>query len=133
MWGVYIIRTVDDTYYTGSTNNLPKRLKDHMEGRGAKYLRAFKPDQVVYWEPLKDKSEALRREVAIKKLTKAQKLTLIYGTAREITVRVVSHGGTYVLVEYDGDCRVNMAPVKAQGRSGRMGSFISGNSTGSII
>lgn len=77
MFYVYILKCKDDTLYTGYTNNLEKRLKVHSEGKGAKYTRCRLPVSLVYYEELSDKSSAMKRECAIKKLTRVAKLELI--------------------------------------------------------
>ena len=76
-WFVYIMRCGDDTLYTGSTTDLARRLKTHNSGKGAKYTRSRLPVELAYWEEAADKSAAFRRECAIKKLTRAEKLLLI--------------------------------------------------------
>ncbi len=76
---VYILRCGDGTLYTGCTNDLNRRLAAHSAGRGAKYTRARLPVALVYQEPAADRSQALRREAAIKALPRAQKLALIRG------------------------------------------------------
>ncbi len=76
-WYVYILRCSDDTLYTGSTNNLEKRLAAHNSGQGAKYTRVRRPCVMVYHEGAEDRSAALRRENAIKKLRRADKILLI--------------------------------------------------------
>lgn len=73
----YILRCGDGTYYTGWTNDLKKRLEDHNLGRGAKYTRAHLPVILVYYECFETKEEAMRREAAIKKLSRPQKERLI--------------------------------------------------------
>lgn len=73
---VYLLRCADGTYYTGSTNNLARRLRAHNAGRGAKYTRSRRPVQVVYQEQCPDRSAALRREYALKQLTHQQKAQL---------------------------------------------------------
>lgn len=75
---VYILRCGDGTLYTGCTNDLPKRLTAHQSGKGAKYTRARLPVELVYFEPAADRSAALRRELAVKALTRQQKLALIH-------------------------------------------------------
>ncbi|MCD7751809.1 MAG: GIY-YIG nuclease family protein [Lachnospiraceae bacterium] len=75
----YILRCSDGTLYTGWTNNLKKRLKSHNEKTGAKYTRGRTPVRLVYYEEYDTKEEAMRREFAIKRLTRAQKMTLIEG------------------------------------------------------
>ncbi|MCH4031238.1 MAG: GIY-YIG nuclease family protein [Lachnospiraceae bacterium] len=74
---VYLLRCHDGTLYCGSTNNLEHRVKAHNSGKGAKYTKARRPVCLVYSEELSSKSEALRREAAVKKLTRQQKLALI--------------------------------------------------------
>ena len=74
---VYILRCNDDSLYTGWTNNLEKRIKAHSNGKGAKYTKARLPVELVYFEEFEDKIEAMRREYAIKKLTRKEKLLLI--------------------------------------------------------
>jgi putative endonuclease len=74
---VYILECEDGSLYTGTTNDIEKRFAAHMSGKGANYTRSHKPKRVVYSEELSDKSEALKREIVIKKLTRAEKLELI--------------------------------------------------------
>jgi len=69
---VYIL-----TLYTRWTNDLENRLKAHKEGRGAKYTRGRGPLQLVYTEEFENKSEAVKREYYIKKMSRKQKETLI--------------------------------------------------------
>ena len=76
-WYVYILRCRDDTLYTGMTDDVDRRLETHNAGKGAKYTRGRGPVTVVYREQCDDKSTALKREHAIKTLTRAQKLALI--------------------------------------------------------
>lgn len=78
-WTVYILRCGDGTLYTGCTNNLPRRLEAHQSGKGAKYTRSRPPVELVYREGAPDKSAALRREIAIKRLDRRKKLVLIAG------------------------------------------------------
>ena len=74
---VYILRCGDGTLYTGCTNDLPRRLQAHQGGRGAKYTRGRLPVELVYQEAVPDRSAALRREAAIKRLDRRRKLALI--------------------------------------------------------
>ena len=57
----YILECKDGTYYTGWTNNLEKRLKDHNEGRGTKYTKARLPVSLIYYEEFQTKEEAMRK------------------------------------------------------------------------
>ena len=74
---VYMLRCADGSLYTGWTNDMVKRLKAHQSGQGAKYTRSRGPVELVYCEELTDKSEALKREYAIKQLKRKEKLELI--------------------------------------------------------
>lgn len=74
---VYILRCKDDSLYTGWCIDLEKRLALHNSGKGAKYTRSKKPCKLVYYEEINNKSEALKREISIKKLTKAKKEDLV--------------------------------------------------------
>ncbi len=74
----YILRCKDGTLYTGWTNHLEKRLKDHNEGKGAKYTKSRTPVTLVYHEIFETKEEAMRREYAIKQMTRSEKEKLIH-------------------------------------------------------
>ncbi|MEG2380888.1 MAG: GIY-YIG nuclease family protein [Oscillospiraceae bacterium] len=73
----YILKCGDGSLYCGYTNDLEKRLHTHNSGNGAKYTKGRLPVILVYSEEFKTKSEALKREIEIKKLTRAEKLKLI--------------------------------------------------------
>ena len=73
----YILRCGDGSLYTGWTNHLTKRVADHNAGRGAKYTKAHLPVELVYYEIFETKEEAMKRECAIKKLSRPQKERLI--------------------------------------------------------
>ena len=75
-WVVYILECGDGTLYTGITDNFSRRFHAHSEGKGAKYTRGRGPLQLRYMENCADMSEALRREIAIKKLSRKDKLEL---------------------------------------------------------
>jgi putative endonuclease len=74
---VYILLCADGSFYTGYTKNVDERTKLHSNGRGAKYTKMYKPQKVVYVEQFTSRSEAMRREKAIKKLSHEQKENLI--------------------------------------------------------
>ena len=76
---LYILRCGDGTLYTGSTDNVERRLALHRDGKGAKYTRGRGPLTLVYREACADRSSALRREAAVKRLTRVEKLALIRG------------------------------------------------------
>ena len=71
-WELYILLCGDGTYYTGIARDAEKRLEMHKSGKGAKYTRGRGPLQMVYRETGLDHTQALQRELEIKKLTRAQ-------------------------------------------------------------
>lgn len=77
---VYMLRTSGNTLYVGQTNDLRKRLAEHAnkKSRAAKYLVAFTSFELVYTEQFTTRSEALRREYELKKLTRKEKEALLY-------------------------------------------------------
>ena len=75
----YIVECADGTLYTGWTTNVQKRVKAHNEEKsGAKFTKAKRPVKLVYYEGYETKEEAMRREYAIKQMTRKQKLELIH-------------------------------------------------------
>jgi putative endonuclease len=78
-WCVYILECGDGTLYTGATNHLARRVERHSAGRGAAYTRSRLPVRLVFWERAAGLSQALRREAAIKRLSRRQKLLLLSG------------------------------------------------------
>jgi len=78
-WLIYILKCRDGSLYCGITNNLEKRLKQHkgeLKG-GAKYTRSHNPCKLVYKEKSASRSEALQREIVIKKMSRDEKQTLM--------------------------------------------------------
>jgi predicted GIY-YIG superfamily endonuclease len=76
-WTVYILRCADGTLYTGIAIRVEARLTAHRAGKGARYTRSRRPLRLVYRERVRDRSAALRRELVIKAMTRAEKLGLI--------------------------------------------------------
>ena len=76
-WYLYILRCRDGSLYTGITYDVQRRLAAHRAGKGAKYTRGRGPLELVYSEICGSHSDALKRELAIKALTKPEKLKLI--------------------------------------------------------
>lgn len=74
----YVLQCKDGTLYTGWTNNLEKRLKDHNEGKGAKYTKSRRPVILAYHEVFETKEEAMRREYAIKHMSRREKEKMIH-------------------------------------------------------
>ena len=77
MWYLYILRCGDGTLYTGITTDVERRLEAHRQGRGAKYTRGRGPLELAYQEECGTHSEALKREYAIKQLSREEKENLI--------------------------------------------------------
>lgn len=76
-WWVYLLRCRDGSLYAGVTNDLPRRLAMHAGGRASRYTRSRLPVVLVHRERAADRGAALRREAALKRLTRAQKLALV--------------------------------------------------------
>jgi len=84
MWFVYILLCADNTYYTGITNDVEKRLSSHNSGKGAKYTRGRVPVVLMFMKSLPDKGSALKYEFLIKSLRRDDKTKLIEGSDNEI-------------------------------------------------
>jgi putative endonuclease len=72
-WWVYLLECRDGSLYCGATTDVGRRLEVHNSGKGARYTRARRPVKLVFCEPAPDRSAALRREAAIKRLPRATK------------------------------------------------------------
>lgn len=83
-WQVYILGCADGTLYSGVTNDLARRLRQHLDGRASRYTRSRLPVHVVHSEPASNRGAALRREAAIKALARSEKLAII---AHGVTAR----------------------------------------------
>ena len=81
---VYILRTSSNTLYTGQTNNLEKRLREHRNksSKSAKYIRYFSSFTLVYSEKYSTRKEAMQREAQLKRWSKAKKEALISGNLK---------------------------------------------------
>lgn len=77
MFYVYILRTSSNTLYIGQTNNLEKRIERHKNKKGAKYIKYFDSFELVYFESLSTRSDAMKREWELKQLPKTKKEALI--------------------------------------------------------
>ena len=71
------VKCSDGTFYTGWTNDLTRRMEAHNQGRGAKYTKARRPVTLIYYEAFETKEEAMKREYAIKRLSRKEKEELI--------------------------------------------------------
>jgi predicted GIY-YIG superfamily endonuclease len=76
-WFVYVLRCADDSLYTGITKDVEERCTQHNAGTASRYTRGRLPTSLVWQETQADRSHALRREIAIKTLTRQQKELLI--------------------------------------------------------
>lgn len=77
MWYVYIIKCSDDSYYTGITTDVERRLNEHNSGTGAKYTKGRAPVELEEFKEFDNRSDASREEARIKKLTRSKKEHLI--------------------------------------------------------
>jgi putative endonuclease len=77
MYFVYILECLDDSLYTGITTDVDRRFLEHKSGEGAKYTRVRGAKKIVYIEECENRSEASKREAAIKKLKREEKIELI--------------------------------------------------------
>ena len=84
MWYVYILKCSDDTLYTGITTDLKRRVDQHNSCRGAKYTCIRKPVKLMTFFEVKNRSEATKEELRIKKLTKKQKMELILANKKTL-------------------------------------------------
>ncbi len=75
----YILKCADGTFYTGWTTDPPRRERQHNAGRGARYTRTRRPVKLVYVEELSDRTGAMKKERAIKAMTRAAKMKLVGG------------------------------------------------------
>ena len=76
-WQVYIIKTNTGKLYTGITTDVKRRFGEHKKNKGAKYFRLESPKEIVFLEVYKNRSEATRRELEIKRFNRSKKLKLI--------------------------------------------------------
>lgn len=78
-WYLYILETRDGRFYTGTTNDIPRRMSEHKDGKGGHFTRSFKFKSLLYTEEHPDKSSALKRERQIQSWRRKQKSALING------------------------------------------------------
>jgi putative endonuclease len=82
----YILQCADGSFYTGWTNDLPRRVRQHRSGNGGRYTRSRCPLTLAYFERQEDASAARKREAEIKKLPRAKKAELIAGKKQGMPV-----------------------------------------------
>ena len=73
----YVVKCSDGSLYTGWTTDVTRRVKEHNEGKGAKYTKSRRPVELVYYEAFETKQDAMKREYAIKQLSREEKEKLI--------------------------------------------------------
>jgi putative endonuclease len=76
-WHVYILKCGDGSLYTGITNDIKKRFEAHKSGKGSKFVRSRKAKKIVHTESFRTKGKALKREAAIKGLSRQEKIELL--------------------------------------------------------
>jgi predicted GIY-YIG superfamily endonuclease len=76
-WFLYVLECCDGSLYTGITKDLERRLKEHNAGRASRYTRAHRPVRMIYHEPCRDRTAALLREIAVKRLSREKKEALV--------------------------------------------------------
>ena len=76
---MYVLECADGSLYTGITTDLERRVHEHNSGTGANFTRARRPVQLLWSEPAADRSGALKRELEIKRFSRARKLELVKG------------------------------------------------------
>jgi len=83
-WYLYILRCSTDTYYTGVTKDLKRRLKMHNDGKASKYTRVRRPVKLIYSEDCTSRATALVREYKVKALPRKEKERLIFGKTKSV-------------------------------------------------
>jgi len=91
-WTVYIVRCKNGALYTGITNDLPKRIQTHNSGKGALYTKFFGPVRLVYQEPARNVSIALKREYAIKQWPRIKKISLFRKPKKGKSPKILKKG-----------------------------------------
>ncbi|MDX8391825.1 MAG: GIY-YIG nuclease family protein [Mariprofundaceae bacterium] len=84
-WFLYLIRCRDNALYTGITTDVKRRFSEHQSGKGAKYLRGKHPLKLVYQQAAGSHANALKIEIAIKKLSKKDKERMILGDGNPLS------------------------------------------------
>ena len=96
-WYLYILRCGDGTLYTGITMDVEKRLEAHRSGKGAKYTRGRGPLELVYRESCGSHSDALKREIQIKRLGRTEKEKLLENSGSNVGTALTNQCGSDIL------------------------------------
>ncbi|MCK5015091.1 MAG: GIY-YIG nuclease family protein [Candidatus Omnitrophica bacterium] len=91
-WFLYILHCQNDTFYTGVTKDLKRRLKMHNDGKASRYTRARRPVKLIYHEDCASHAQALVRECKVKALSRKEKEQLVLNGRRSLKKRGGSHG-----------------------------------------
>lgn len=83
-WHLYLIECTDGSLYAGIATDVERRFQHHLAGQGARYTRSHKPLRLVASVPVGSRSDALRAELALKRLPKAQKILAIHTFSRSV-------------------------------------------------
>lgn len=113
-WCVYILKCSDETFYTGITNDLNKRIEKHNSGKGAKYTRGRSPVKLMISFDMKSKSEAAKEEYRIKKLNKQQKQQLIM-SKKTLCQEVKENQRPAILDKWEASHKIEVELVKTLG------------------
>ena len=90
-WFLYIVRCANDAFYTGITKDIAHRIDMHNSGKGAKYTKMYGPCELVYFEKLKSIQDAMKREVAVKRLSRLKKEEMVDGfPAKKVRAAVLA-------------------------------------------
>ncbi|MBN2183593.1 MAG: GIY-YIG nuclease family protein [Sedimentisphaerales bacterium] len=92
MWYLYITQNSNGAYYTGITNNLERRLKEHLRGKGGHYTRRNRPVELLYTERFARRNQAEARERQIKRWSRKKKQALIEGNLEQLRQFSISRG-----------------------------------------
>lgn len=84
MWYVYMLKCQDGAIYTGVTDDIARRFREHSQGKGGHYTNYNRPGEVLYKEPFVNRMDAEKREQQIKRWSKAKKLALSYGDKNKL-------------------------------------------------
>jgi len=80
-WSVYLLECIDGSLYAGIATDVERRFREHLSGKGARYTRSHKPLRLVAWSLVGSRSEALRVEMAIKRLPRTRKIAAVLALA----------------------------------------------------
>ena len=87
MWHVYILKCSDGSLYTGTTTDIPRRIIEHNNKKGGSYTRSRLPVALLHKENCLTRSQALKREIQVKGLSRAEKLSLVENGATRVQAR----------------------------------------------